>query len=487
VKSDAWPIARWGGYALTLLYAMYYFGDETAPGNSLESPAGWWGWWDQSQYIASARNLLAGNLVPDAHWYPLGYSLAAAPFVRIWPAHGFFFLDLICLLAAYAGFLSFTRRVGVGPLAAVPIFLLTTFAYPSIGETWAQPWTSSLNAALIWLLLSSAASLLAGRDAWHARRLVLFGLLAGSIPLVRPVDAVLSAIVVLCVLFQGLRTGGLRARHLGWIGLGGALVILPFGALYLRIYGMHATPYVLHEQTIGFAFSRLGWKTYLLLIEPRPWYPGTFGLLATFPWFVLSLAELVLLVMQRHRQVALILMGLLIIVHWSLYFAYVDLSPSNIWLYHLVHYLKWTLPGLGIFAWLFVLRFSRSPRWRYGLLLAVIIGILSIRIVPVRAAPDDEVEMIQYSAPPMDWDETHMHDWPFSDARGEMGLLGIRVMSDLQGIRLLPQRRSIVGVLEWPGAPVALNKPPVRWTARVAVGYPCWLPPYPCRRLPPRL
>jgi hypothetical protein len=246
VKSDAWPIARWGGYALTLLYAMYYFGDETAPGNSLESPAGWWGWWDQSQYIASARNLLAGNLVPDAHWYPLGYSLAAAPFVRIWPAHGFFFLDLICLLAAYAGFLSFTRRVGVGPLAAVPIFLLATFAYPSIGETWTQPWTSSLNAALIWLLLSSAASLLAGRDAWHARRLVLFGLLAGSIPLVRPVDTVLSAIVVLCVLFQGLRTGGLRARHLGWIGLGGALVILPFGALYLRIYGMHATPYVLH-------------------------------------------------------------------------------------------------------------------------------------------------------------------------------------------------------------------------------------------------
>ena len=62
-------------------------------------------------------------------------------------------------------------------------------------------------------------------------------------------------------------------------------------------------------------------------------------------------------------------------VYWSLYFAYVDLSPSNIWLYHLVHYLKWTLPGLGIFAWLFVLRFWRSPRWRYGLMLAVIIGI----------------------------------------------------------------------------------------------------------------
>ena len=48
--------------------------------------------------------------------------------------HGFFFLDLICLFGAYAGFLSFARRVGVGPLAAVPIFLVTTFAYPSIGR-----------------------------------------------------------------------------------------------------------------------------------------------------------------------------------------------------------------------------------------------------------------------------------------------------------------------------------------------------------------
>ena len=53
------------------------------------------------------------------------------------------------------------------------------------------------------------------------------------------------------------------------------MIVLPYGALHLRIYGFHPTPYMLGEQAIGFEFSRLGWKTYLLLIEPRPWYPGT--------------------------------------------------------------------------------------------------------------------------------------------------------------------------------------------------------------------
>ena len=63
-----------------------------------------------------------------------GIRCLAVPFVRVWSMHGFFFLDLICLLGAYAGFLSFARRVGVGPLAAVPIFLVTTFAYATIGR-----------------------------------------------------------------------------------------------------------------------------------------------------------------------------------------------------------------------------------------------------------------------------------------------------------------------------------------------------------------
>ena len=239
-----WPVVRWGVYALTLLYALYYFANFAAPGNSVQYPLGWWGWFDQSQYMASTRNLLARQLDPAGHWYPLLYPALAVPFVRYWSMHGFFFLDLICLFGAYAGFLSFARRVGVGPLAAVPIFLVTTFAYASIGETWVEPWTTTLSAALIWGLLACAARLLPGQDVWRGWHLLALGLLAGSLPLVRPTDAVLSAIVVLFVLLSGLRGRVLRVRHLGWLMLGGAMIVLPYAALHLRIYGFH--PDALH-------------------------------------------------------------------------------------------------------------------------------------------------------------------------------------------------------------------------------------------------
>src|SRR5690349_18806700 len=119
VICGTFPITRWGAYALLALYAAYYFADAAAPGNWTDYPLGWWGWWDQSQYLASTRNLLNGNLTPEGHWYPLGYSILAAPFVAVWPMHGFFFLDLGCLLVTYAGFLAFMQRIGISQFPAV--------------------------------------------------------------------------------------------------------------------------------------------------------------------------------------------------------------------------------------------------------------------------------------------------------------------------------------------------------------------------------
>jgi hypothetical protein len=490
MRHNDWPVARWGAYALILLYAGYYFGDIAAPGNRPQYPLGWWGWWDQSQYIASSRGLLTGHLAPDAHWYPPGYSVLAVPFVWLWPMHGFFFLDLFCVLAAYGGFLGFARCIGLGRSIAVSIFLLTTFADPRIAQVWAEPWTSTPNAALIWGILACAANLMRGESEWRNWRLGLLGLCSAAAPLVRPTDAALSATAVLYVLIVRWRQRQLHLSHIIWLVLGGAAATLPFSALYVSIYGLHLSPYMLHEREIGFAFSQLGWKAYLLLVEPRPWYPLEQGLLVSFPWLVISLTELCLLVVARRNETgrpALILLALMIVVHWTLYFAYVDLLPSNIWRYHVVHYLKWTLPGLGLLCWLFLRRVWQSPQWQYGLLVVLVVGALAIRVVPIPAGPDDDADMLRYTAsPPPGWDDTYLQDWAFSDALGPLGRLGVRVLPDSQGVRVLPTRRSIVGALSWPGQPAGIRGPTERWKARVTMGYPCWLPPYPCRWLLPR-
>jgi hypothetical protein len=46
---------------------------------------GWRGWADQSRYIEAARAWAAWDLTPARHWYPPGYPLMGAPFLRITP------------------------------------------------------------------------------------------------------------------------------------------------------------------------------------------------------------------------------------------------------------------------------------------------------------------------------------------------------------------------------------------------------------------
>jgi hypothetical protein len=472
-----------------LVYTIYYLTHFARPGKRTEDQLGWWGWFDQSQYIASARNLLAGHLTPADHWYPLGYSVLAAPFVHFWPVHGFFLLDLVCLLGAYSGFLSFARSVGIGPLAASPIFLVTAFADAIVGETWVEPWTTTPSSALIWGLLACAAGLLSTQKPWRSWHLIALGLLGGALPLVRPMDAVVTSIIVLFVLLWAMRLRMLRLRHLAWIITGAAAVVLPYSGLHVSIYGFEASPYMLASEQVGFVFSRLLWKTYLLLIEPQPWYPHGQGLLARFPWLVLSLAELVLIAVSClwcRGRAALTLLSLVIVVYWGAYFAYVDLMPSDIWRFHLVHYLKWSLPGLGLLAWIFVLRFLRSPSWYHVLAIAVIIGVLSLRVMPAPALGQN-AEMIQFEGPPQTLESAFLREWGFSDALGSMGPLGARALPDSGGVRVLAQRREITGLLTWTnGPPNVQPAAAARWSRSITLGYPCWLPPYPCRLLPPR-
>jgi hypothetical protein len=75
-----------------------------------------------------------------------------------------------------------------------------------------------------------------------------------------------------------------------------------------------------------------------------------------------------------------------------------------------------------------------------------------------------------------------MHDWRFFDAR-VLGQVGARGLPDSQGVRVLAQRRHIAGALAWTNGPPNVNGTGVRWAPRITFGYPCWLPPYPCRWL----
>ncbi len=323
-----------GAVVLAAWYLWCYLGDRSLPGNDLRQPLGWWDWWDQGKYIESARALAAGALSPDRHWYPLGYSLMGAPFTRWSQGHPMLPVNLASLLLCYAGFLAFARRVGVGRGWAAALFLVAAAGSRMLFEGWIVPWSTTPAAALIWLLLATAAGHMQG-----ARRPFLVGLLAAAIPLVRPTELVLAVPCVLAVIASdlwrppargqlagsgrpedgNLRGGWARARRvrdLGLLALGGLLAVVPYGLLHWRIYGLGPSPYMAMSTGVGFTLHDFGWKAYTVLSDPRAWFLDGRGLLWRAPYAALAVAGLA--VAWAHGRAA-VLLAALTVVHSVLY------------------------------------------------------------------------------------------------------------------------------------------------------------------------
>src|SRR5690348_2254945 len=62
-----------GALLLAIFYTLQYLSYSALPGNQPAFPLGWWGWFDQSKTLESAKAFAHGDLAAVHHWYPLGY------------------------------------------------------------------------------------------------------------------------------------------------------------------------------------------------------------------------------------------------------------------------------------------------------------------------------------------------------------------------------------------------------------------------------
>src|SRR6476469_2214962 len=76
-RLNGWLDSRPGQIAalfiIALIYLKAYSIHPALPGLNPQTPLGWWGWWDQGQYLKCAVGLAHGHLTSETYWYPLGY------------------------------------------------------------------------------------------------------------------------------------------------------------------------------------------------------------------------------------------------------------------------------------------------------------------------------------------------------------------------------------------------------------------------------
>lgn len=362
--------------ALAALFTWAYATHELNPGDLLPAARrGWWSWADQTKYVEAAQMLAGGRVDAQGYYYPLGYSALAAPFVRVMPAHPFFWPDLACVLLTAALAWRLARRwlSRVATLAWAAGFIVLHASLLRL--TLVVPWnTLPTTAALIGGMLLVFTRRDGAAVGWLA-------LVAALTYWVRPSDA---ACLAPLLVFAVLRLPTWSAR-IGWGAAGVALIAVSAGAmawLNLRTFGHWRTPYEQGSfENIGFFSYPILHKAYALLVDGETFF-GEYGsaLLWRYPWLFLAVPGAVFWV-KRDGWAAMACLAT-IALNGFLYFNYNDFVPSAVFRFSLIHYVSWAFVPLALAATAAIVcgRRERAVRWAGAVAVALFALAIGVKL-----------------------------------------------------------------------------------------------------------
>lgn len=365
-------------------YTAAYMGNSLFPGNKPGHPEGWWGWWDQSQYLREAVALSRLNFSPEAYHYPVGYSLMGALFVRFMPVNPFFFPDLALILGTacfwWALALRYLSRIQAFVVAAV--FIIAHL--PVLAKTMVIPFntipTQLTLLAAVWVTLTDA----------RPRAVLKLSVLAAATYLIRPLDALCFApFLVFAVLRLPIGRQRMSSGILGISIVASAVAVTAL--LNHAIFGTWTSPYEQQSlRDIGFFAFPFSYKLYWILVDGYPLFGETKpGLLFRYPWLFLVIPGAIYWVKKEGAAAGAALLSLGLI--WICYLNYNDLLPSDIYRYSLIHYFTGSFLILGLISAAAILRGWRSRSTQAGFTLAALAFLLAVGIRmeegPLRPVP----------------------------------------------------------------------------------------------------
>ena len=453
----------------------------------------WAGWFDQGKYIESATAFARGDLSAAHHWYPLLYSLLAAPFAILPDA--FLLPDLLLFAWFFCSLRGLFAMFGVGRWTALLILVATSLVIDGTAGLWVVPWTTTLSAALIvaaMVLIVDMADADPPTVGRTGRRQRALGLLLGAMPLARPTDALLSAVLALAAGAILWRRGRLTIASVVRLVAGALCVAVPYALLYLAIYGASPTGYMIEAARQGFTFGDLPWKSYVLLVTARPWYPDAPSLVEGLPWVIPGVAGLALAAWRSptgdRQRLVLALFCLTAVPYSLLFLAYTDLQPSGLWRFNNVHYFKWLLPFFGLGAWLWA-KAMLTRRDRLAALVTLVAVMLPacVRILPRPVDDGVPARLLLFKGrADRDWNEAYFASAVVTDRAGPMrNVREFHQLPDRQGERAVAITRLFLAgpVRNDAGEPMPYardEKPTNRFAERMSVGIPCWFKPSAC-------
>jgi hypothetical protein len=357
-------------------YLLAYFLNDSTP--SAGHP-GWWGWFDQGQYLQTTTNLAHGQFKPSVYWF--GYPALGAPFLYLFPRHPYFIpniaMALVMVWALYA-----SSRLYMSRLESVLIVYVFIWLDPLLrDECLVIPWnTMPAYAAFflcIYLLVLRPGP---GRRADFA----ICAVVCGIAMFARPTEILALGVIYLFGLlrFKTWKDGAWAAGYLGVVGTG--VAALTFGLNYY-FYHQLGSPYMTVESGKVSA-ANFGLKLYQFVFDSRfltgdealPAGTRTHALLSRYP-------EVLFLLRDRGWVAWGLILG--IATELGFYLCYNPFNnPPYAWSYGQWHYIAWVLPWLGLATYLSIRQaFFHLPRTAF--FVALLLPIVFACLVGFKAAP----------------------------------------------------------------------------------------------------
>jgi len=399
VIAARWPalanVDRGGAAFMAAVIAIQLFFYATCPAVPSHDPnGGWEQWWDQGLYLKSARAFLALDLSETSHWYPIGYSLLAVPFLKLF-TDPFFVPNLISFIVFAWAFRRYFKPmignlgVAIAFIGALFFPMVTYIPFASANILWMQfvmPWNTIPIAAIFMGMLCIFREMRPDDSLWKD---FLPGLLVGAVFAIKPAELFPLAFIGVAWLTITLRTRERAWRRIGAAAAGALVVAIPVLALSIRIHGGLSSPYTRVVDNIGMQFGDFAERATNIFIDAGASYGDAHSaLIQVLPWFPL-LAPLALVgtVLYPRTLLAPIAMSASAM---AIYLAYNDFSPTNVLHYQLIHYLVWTFPVIAAAGIATALSARGHPGQLIACGTAIVLGcaIASLRVVPtiVRSA-----------------------------------------------------------------------------------------------------
>ena len=329
------------------------------------SGIGWWGWFDQNQYLQITKQFISADYFnPQKYYPPLYPAIASITSGLLGITSAYIITDLaLCLL--FFGTLFYLFKKYLNPLIVLGSVALAYGATSIAYEQWVIPWTTNLSSVLLISISYLASQEYQNRDRQNigllnGRASISFAM-TGFMIWVRPFEIIPAGILCIGLIAFQLKSRLSKTKESSPSKkisnllqlllaplLSFAIVVLLYAIYNLKTFGSFEPSYSKTINSMGFSPWDIGFKFISLVTNSSAYGLSDGHLSYHLPLFVpLALLSIASLFFLEWPLKFLVLAAL---TSFTSYLTFNDLVPTGLFTFNNLHYFTWSIAVIGISA-----------------------------------------------------------------------------------------------------------------------------------------